>query len=93
MGQTLNEIARTLRDANKKVQLIYAFNASGKVLKFKVDYNDVRPQFKAIETERDEKKLTAAENRQALQHPERIAEISRYILDNFRRKPHRRFHK
>ena len=60
-----------------------------KVLKFKVDYNDVRPQFKAIETEQDEKKLTAAENRQALQHPERIAGISRYILDNFRRKTHR----
>lgn len=60
-----------------------------KVLKFKVDYNDVRPQFKAIETEQDEKKLTAAENRQALQHPERIAEISQYILDNFRRKTHR----
>ncbi|WP_122040117.1 type I restriction endonuclease subunit R [Asaia bogorensis] len=60
-----------------------------KVLKFKVDYNDVRPQFKAIETEQDEKKLTAAENRQALQHPTRIAEISRYILDNFRRKTHR----
>ncbi|WP_439634808.1 type I restriction endonuclease subunit R [Glycocaulis sp.] len=60
-----------------------------KVLKFKVDYNDVRPQFKAIETELDEKKLTAAENMQALQHPERIAEISRYILDNFRRKTHR----
>lgn len=30
MGQTLTEIATTLRDANKKVQLIYAFNASGK---------------------------------------------------------------
>lgn len=60
-----------------------------KVLKFKVDYNDVRPQFKAIETEQDEKKLTAAENRQALLHPERIAEISQYILDNFRRKTHR----
>lgn len=60
-----------------------------KVLKFKVDYNDVRPQFKAIETEQDERKLTAAENRQALQHPERIAEISQYILDNFRRKTHR----
>lgn len=60
-----------------------------KVLKFKVDYNDVRPQFKAIETEQDEKKLTAAENRQALQHPARIAEISQYILDNFRRKTHR----
>ncbi|ATJ89618.1 DEAD/DEAH box helicase [Acetobacter senegalensis] len=60
-----------------------------KVLKFKVDYNDVCPQFKAIETEQDEKKLTAAENRQALQHPKRIAEISKYILDNFRRKTHR----
>ena len=60
-----------------------------KVLKFKVDYNDVRPQFKAIETERDEKKLSAAENRQALLHPERIREISRYILNNFRHKTHR----
>ena len=60
-----------------------------KVLKFKHDYNDVRPQFKAIETEQDEKKLTAAENWQALQHPARIAEISQYILDNFRRKTHR----
>nr|WP_278436894.1 type I restriction endonuclease subunit R [Brucella anthropi] len=60
-----------------------------KVLKFKVDYNDVRPQFKAIESEQDEKKLTAAENQKALQHPERIAEISQYILDNFRRKTHR----
>lgn len=30
MGQTLTQIAETLRDANKKVQLIYAFNASGK---------------------------------------------------------------
>ncbi|KQO66381.1 type I restriction endonuclease subunit R [Methylobacterium sp. Leaf89] len=60
-----------------------------KVLKFKVDYNDVRPKFKAIEIEQDEKKLTAAENRLVLQHPERIAQISRYILDNFRRKTHR----
>ncbi|WP_141010450.1 HsdR family type I site-specific deoxyribonuclease, partial [Escherichia coli] len=33
-----------------------------KVLKFKVDYNDVRPQFKSLETETDEKKLSAAEN-------------------------------
>lgn len=60
-----------------------------KVLKFKVDYNDVRPQFKAIESEQDENKLSTAENRQALQHPARIAEISQYILDNFRRKTHR----
>jgi type I restriction enzyme, R subunit len=60
-----------------------------KVLKFKVDYNDVRPQFKAIETEKDEKKLSAAENRQALLHPDRIREISQYILNNFRQKTHR----
>jgi type I restriction enzyme, R subunit len=60
-----------------------------KVLKFKVDYNDVRPQFKAIETEKDEKKLTAAENKQALLHPDRIREISQYILNNFRQKTHR----
>ncbi len=60
-----------------------------KVLKFKVDYNDVRPQFKAIETEQDEKKLSAAENRQALLHPDRIREITQYILSNFRTKTHR----
>jgi type I restriction enzyme R subunit len=60
-----------------------------KVLKFKVDYNDVRPQFKAIETEQDEAKLSAAENRQALLHPERIREITQYILNTFRQKTHR----
>ena len=60
-----------------------------KVLKFKVDYNDVRPRFKDIETEQDEKKLSAAENKQALLHPERIREISQYILNNFRHKTHR----
>ena len=60
-----------------------------KVLKFKVDYNDVRPQFRAIETEQNEAKLSAAENKKALLHPERIKEVSRYILDNFRQKTHR----
>lgn len=60
-----------------------------KVLKFKVDYNDVRPQFKAIETEQDEKKLSAAENKEVLLHPERIREISQYILNNFKQKTHR----
>ncbi len=60
-----------------------------KVLKFKVDYNDVRPQFKAIETEQDEQKLSALENKQALLHPDRIKEISQYILKNFRQKTHR----
>ncbi|MBN8642881.1 MAG: type I restriction endonuclease subunit R [Flavobacteriales bacterium] len=60
-----------------------------KVLKFKVDYNDVRAQFKSIETEIDEKKLTAAENKKAFLHPARIKEISQYILNNFRIKTHR----
>ena len=60
-----------------------------KVLKFKVDYNDVRPQFKAIETEQDETKISAAENKQALLHPERTREVSQYILNNFRQKTHR----
>ncbi|MCB9334587.1 MAG: type I restriction endonuclease subunit R [Flavobacteriales bacterium] len=60
-----------------------------KVLKFKVDYNDVRPQFKNIETEQDEKKLSAAENKTALLHPARIKEISEYILKNFKIKTHR----
>jgi len=60
-----------------------------KVLKFKVDYNDVRPEFKRLETEIDEKKLSAAENKTAMLHPARIKEISRYILQNFRIKTHR----
>lgn len=60
-----------------------------KVLKFKVDYNDVRPKFKKIETEQDLDKLSKAENKHSLLHPERIQEISQYILKNFRQKTHR----
>ena len=60
-----------------------------KVLKFKVDYNDVRPQFKALETEQDLGKLSAAENKKALLHPTRITEISSYILEHFNQKTHR----
>ena len=60
-----------------------------KVLKFKVDYNAVRPQFKNIETEQDELKLKAAENAKLLLHPERIKEVSQYVLQNFRIKTHR----
>lgn len=60
-----------------------------KVLKFKVDYNDVRPQFKALETEKDPEKLTALEQKQAFLHPERIKEISQYLLNNFKQKTHR----
>ena len=60
-----------------------------KVLKFKVDYNDVRPRFKEVESEPDEQKLKAAENREALLHPDRIKEIAQYVLNNFRQKTHR----
>lgn len=60
-----------------------------KVLKFMVDYNDVRPQFARLEAETDEQKLSAAENRLALLHPTRIHEISNYILNHFAQKTHR----
>ncbi|WP_019335559.1 type I restriction endonuclease subunit R [Lactococcus petauri] len=60
-----------------------------KVLKFMVDYNDVRPQFARLEAETDDQKLSAAENRQALLHPTRIHEISDYILNHFAQKTHR----
>jgi type I restriction enzyme R subunit len=39
--------------------------------------------------EQDEKKLSAAETKEALLHPERIKEVSQYILNNFRIKTHR----
>lgn len=61
-----------------------------KVLKFKVDYNDVRPKFKDIEAEHDEEKLNTAEVNNLLLHPDRIKEISQYILRNFQLKTHRR---
>lgn len=60
-----------------------------KVLKFKVDYNNVRPKFKNIEQEQDEKKLSAAENKKAFLHPGRINEISQYILTNYKFKTHK----
>ena len=61
-----------------------------KVLKFKVDYNDVRPKFKGIESEQNEEKLSSAEYKKAMLHPARIKEISQYILQNFRIKTHRK---
>lgn len=60
-----------------------------KVLKFKVDYHNVKPQFKGIETEIDEKKLNAEDAKKAFLHPARISEISKYILQNYRIKTHR----
>lgn len=60
-----------------------------KVLKFKVDYNDVRPKFREAEQEQNLEKLTALENKQALLHPERLKEIASYILQHFKQKTHR----
>lgn len=60
-----------------------------KVLKFKVDYNDVRPKFKAVESEQNAEKRSSAEYKKAILHPARIKEISQYILQNFRIKTHR----
>lgn len=60
-----------------------------KVLKFKVDYNDVRPQFRNLETEQDEEKISSADYKRLLLHPDRIKEISEYILQNFKIKTHR----
>ncbi|KGQ28669.1 type I restriction endonuclease subunit R [Gallibacterium anatis] len=60
-----------------------------KVLKFKVDYNDVCPQFKSLEQEQNLEKLSALENKQALLHPQRLREIAQYILRNFKQKTHR----
>lgn len=59
-----------------------------KVLKFKVDYNDIRPKFKSAESETDEKKIKAIEKKMLL-HPERISEITEYILRVYNTKTHR----
>lgn len=60
----------------------------GKVLKFKVDYNNIKPKFKNAEKEDDEKKLEQLEKKMLL-HPERISEITKYILEVFDTKTHR----
>lgn len=60
----------------------------GKVLKFKVDYNNISPKFKSAEMECDVRKLQTLEHSFFL-HPERIAEVTRYILSVFNTKTHR----
>ena len=59
-----------------------------KVLKFKVDYNDIRLKFKSAESETDEKKIRTLEKKMLL-HPERISEITEYILKVYNTKTHR----
>ena len=60
----------------------------GKVLKFKIDYNSINPKFKSSEEETDDEKLKSLENKMFL-HPERITEITKYILDKFDSKTYR----
>lgn len=60
----------------------------GKVLKFKIDYNSINPKFKSSEEETDDEKLKNLENKMFL-HPERISEITKYILDKFDSKTYR----
>ncbi len=60
----------------------------GKVLKFKVDYNNITAKFKTAEKEKDEKKLAKLENKMLI-HPERITEITKHVLKVFNIKTHR----
>lgn len=60
-----------------------------KVLKFKVDYNDVRPKFREAEKADYEEIVSKKEYQELLLNPNRINEISRYILQRFDEKTHR----
>lgn len=62
-----------------------------KVLRFRVDWNSVDPQFKKDESEENEHKLTTKETKQALLHPERISKVSAYLLKHFKRKTKREY--
>lgn len=55
MGKTLNEIAQTLRDSNKKVQLIYAFNGVGKTRLSRAFKELISPKNADEEQEENEK--------------------------------------
>lgn len=59
-----------------------------KVLKFKVDYNNILAKFREAETEKDDNKLKAIEKKMLL-HPERIETVTRHILEVFATKTHR----
>lgn len=60
----------------------------GKVLKFKVDYNNIVAKFKKAEELTDEKELKKVEKMMLL-HPDRIKEITTHILKVFDKKTHR----
>lgn len=50
MTKTLEEIAKQLRDANKKVQLIYAFNGTGKTRLSRAMKNLIAPRIEGDDT-------------------------------------------
>ncbi|WP_418423342.1 AAA family ATPase [Alistipes sp.] len=56
MGQTLTEIAQALKDANKKVQLIYAFNGTGKTRLSREFKESVAPKSNGAENQ-DESRI------------------------------------
>lgn len=60
----------------------------GKVLKFKVDYNNIVPKYKNAEQEKDEEEL-ARLDKKLLIHPERISEITKHVLKVFNAKTRR----
>ena len=60
----------------------------GKVLKFKVDYNNIVPKYKNAEQENDDGEL-ARLDKKLLIHPERISEITKHILKVFNAKTRR----
>lgn len=62
-----------------------------KVLKFKVDYNNIAAKYKSAEQEKDEKELEQLE-RKMLLHPDRIEKITKHILEVFDTKTHRNIH-
>lgn len=62
-----------------------------KVLKFKVDYNNISPEFKDAEKDLSEKEMDKMKSKMLL-HPDRIEEITKYILNVFNKKTHRNEH-
>ncbi len=57
MGQSLNEIAQKLRDTDKKVQLIYAFNGVGKTRLSREFKELISPKTEEAATEEDQGKI------------------------------------
>ena len=56
MGQSLKEIAQALRDTDKKVQLIYAFNGTGKTRLSRAFKEEIVPSTQNDETDGDVEK-------------------------------------